>query len=287
MKLTTYLSLFMLVFLFLINYLAPNFSAMEWYMIAAVVGVGILVGFINTLAGSGSVISLPLLIFLGLPANVANGTNRVSILLQNIVGVGSFYKKGKLDTGHGWVPSIAAVLGAIIGANIAADLNEEVMEKAIGVLMVVMFFVILYKPDRWIKEKTEIKSQKTWIQVIVFFLVGLYGGFVQAGVGIFLLAALVLNAGYDLVKANALKLLIVLIYTPFALAVFIFNDQVWWTYGLMLGAGSMTGAFLATKFALHWGPKYIRYILLVMIVVSALKLFGAFELIGKYLGFYV
>lgn len=250
---------------------------MEWYMIAAVVGVGILVGFINTLAGSGSVISLPLLIFLGLPANVANGTNRVALIMQNIVGVSSFYRKGKLDTGHGWIPSIAAAVGALLGANIAADLNEQVMEKAIGVLMVIMFFVILYKPNRWIREKQEVKSQSTWLQIVVFFLLGIYGGFVQAGVGIFLLAALVLNAGYDLVKANALKLLIVLIYTPFALAVFIFNDQVWWSYGLMLGAGSMTGAFLATKFALHWGPKYIRYILLFMIVVSALKLFGVFE----------
>ncbi|MCF8232102.1 MAG: sulfite exporter TauE/SafE family protein [Bacteroidales bacterium] len=253
---------------------------MEWYMIAAVIGVGILVGFINTLAGSGSVISLPLLIFLGLPANVANGTNRVALIMQNIVGVSSFYRKGKLDTGHGWVPSIAAVIGALVGANIAADLNEEVMEKAIGVLMVIMFFVILYKPNRWITEKREVKSQNVWLQMVVFFLVGVYGGFIQAGVGIFLLAALVLNAGYDLVRANALKLLIVLIYTPFALAVFVLNDQVWWIYGLILGVGTMIGSFLATRFALKWGPKYIRYILLFMIVVSAFKLFGMFEWIG-------
>ena len=260
--------------------LRRNYSVMEWYMVAAVIGIGILVGFINTLAGSGSVISLPLLIFLGLPANVANGTNRVALIMQNIVGVGSFYRKGKLDTGHGWVPSIAAVIGALVGANIAADLNEEVMEKAIGVLMVVMFFVILYKPNRWITEKREVKSQNAWLQMVVFFLVGVYGGFVQAGVGIFLLAALVLNAGYDLVRANALKLLIVLIYTPFALAIFVLNDQVWWIYGLVLGVGTMIGSFLATKFALHWGPKYIRYILLFMIVVSALKLFGVFEWVG-------
>jgi uncharacterized membrane protein YfcA len=252
---------------------------MEWYMIVAVVGVGMLVGFINTLAGSGSVISLPMLIFLGLPANVANGTNRVAILMQNVVGVTSFHRKKKIDYRRGWFPSLIAVAGSLVGANIAVDLNEDLMEKLIGVVMVVMFFVIIYKPNRWIRENQEIKPGKWWMQVIVFFLIGIYGGLIQAGVGIFLLSALVLSAGYDLVRANALKLLVVLAYTPFALALYIMNDQVWWTYGLILGAGNMIGAFLATKFALHWGPKYIRYILLVMIVVSALKLFGVFELI--------
>jgi len=238
-----------------------------------------LVGFINTLAGSGSVISLPMLIFLGLPANVANGTNRVAILMQNVVGVTSFHRKKKIDYRRGWFPSLIAVAGSLVGANIAVDLNEDLMEKLIGVVMVVMFFVIIYKPNRWIRENQEIKPGKWWMQVIVFFLIGIYGGLIQAGVGIFLLSALVLSAGYDLVRANALKLLVVLAYTPFALALYIMNDQVWWTYGLILGAGNMIGAFLATKFALHWGPKYIRYILLVMIVVSALKLFGVFELI--------
>ncbi len=259
------------------HYLAPNFEPMEWYMILGVIAVGILVGFINTLAGSGSVISLPLLIFLGLPATVANGTNRVGILLQTIVGVGVFHQKNKIDYRRGWFPSLVAVVGSLVGAAIAVDINEVLMERLIGVVMVIMFFVILYKPKRWITEKKEITPGKVWIQIVVFFFIGLYGGLIQAGVGIFLLAALVLSAGYDLVRANALKLLVVLAYTPFALVLYIVNDQVWWSYGIILGIGSMAGAYLATKFALHWGPKYIRYILLVMIVISALELFGVFD----------
>lgn len=258
-------------------YLAPNFEPMEWYMILGVIAVGILVGFINTLAGSGSVISLPMLIFLGLPATVANGTNRVAILMQTLIGVGSFHQKNKVDYRRGWFPSLVAVVGSLVGAAIAVDINEVLMERLIGVVMVIMFFVIIYKPKRWITEKKEITPGKVWIQVVVFFFIGVYGGLIQAGVGIFLLAALVMSAGYDLVRANALKLLVVLAYTPFALVLYIVNDQVWWSYGLILGIGSMTGAYLATKFALHWGPKYIRYILLGMIVISALKLFGVFD----------
>lgn len=256
---------------------------MEWYMIVAVVAVGMVVGFINTLAGSGSVISLPLLIFLGLPANVANGTNRVAILMQNIVGVSSFHQKKQLDYKRGWFPSLIAVVGSLVGAMIAVDINEELMEKLIGAVMVIMFFVIIYKPNRWITENRELTPGKWWMQVIVFFFIGLYGGLIQVGTGIFLLSALVLSAGYDLVKANALKVLIVLAYTPFALILYVMNDQVWWSYGLIMGAGNMIGAFIATRFALHWGPKYIRYILLTMIVISALKLFGAFNIINAVL----
>lgn len=252
---------------------------MEWYIILLLIAAGTLVGFINALAGSGSVITLPLLIFLGLPANVANGTNRIAILMQNIVGVRGYHKQKKVDTKHGLTPSITAIIGAIIGANIAVEINADTTQKIIGVVMVIMFFIIIYKPGKWVNGKTEIKSQNIWFQIPVFFLLGIYGGIIQIGAGVFFLSALVLNAGYDVVRANALKLLIILIYTPFALAMFIMNDQVNWIYGILLGTGTMLGAHLATKHALDWDPKYIRYILLTMISLSALKLFGIFEFV--------
>ncbi|MBI9034018.1 MAG: sulfite exporter TauE/SafE family protein [Bacteroidales bacterium] len=240
--------------------------------------VGIVVGFINTLAGSGSVITLPLLIFLGLPANVANGTNRIAIFLQSVVGVRGFQRQKYLDTKNGLWPVIVAVIGSLIGASIAVELNNQLMEKIIGIVMVLMFFVIIYKPDQWIKTQISSENKKfSILQLLIFFAIGIYGGLVQAGVGIFLLSALVLGAGYDLIRANALKLLIVAIYTPVALAVFIYYDQVNFIWGLILGGGNMIGATLATRFAVSWGPKYIRYILLTMIIVSSLKLFGLLD----------
>ncbi len=246
--------------------------------VVLVIAAGILVGFINTLAGSGSVITLPLLIFLGLPANVANGTNRIAVLLQSIVGVRGFQRQKYLDTKNGWGPVISAVIGSLIGASIAIELNDEIMEKIIGVVMVLMFFVIIYKPDKWIKSHVNNDTRKfSPLQLVIFFFIGIYGGLVQAGVGIFLLSALVLGAGYDLVRANGLKLLIVSLYTPVALAIFIYSGQVNFIWGLILGAGNMVGAVLATRFAVSWGPKFIRYILLVMILISSLKLFGLLD----------
>ena len=253
---------------------------MEWYIILAVIGAGFLAGFINTLAGSGSLITLPLLMFVGLPANVANGTNRIAILLQNVVGVGSFRQQKILNTKMGLWLALPAVIGSLLGAQIAIELNEDVMEKTIAGLLIVMFFLILYKPQTWVKGKAgHVSAKPTMLQFIIFFFIGVYGGFIQAGVGLFLLAGLVLGAGVDLVKANALKLFIVLLYTPFALAIFFINDQVDLKIGLILALGNMLGAFVASRFAVHWGAKYVRYILLAVVLISALKLLGVFNFI--------
>lgn len=249
---------------------------MEWYIYPLIVLAGIFAGFINTLAGSGSLITLPLLIALGLPANVANGTNRIAILLQNVVGVSSFRQQKVLDFRSSVRLVIPAVIGSVLGAMIAVDLDEEIMRKTIGGLLVFMFFIILWKPSKWLREQQGKAPLPYWLRAIVFFLIGIYGGFIQAGVGFFLLSGLVLGAGYDLVRANAVKVLIILVYTAFALAVFIFNDQVNYTYGFILAAGNMIGAFLGARVAVKWGPIFVRYLLLITVIVAAAKLLNIF-----------
>lgn len=254
-------------------------DSIEWYMILAVIGVGIIAGFLNTLAGSGSLLTLPLLMFLGLPANVANGTNRIAILLQNIVGVSSFKQQKVLSLREGLRIGLPATIGSLIGAQIAINLNEEIMTKTIGGLLVFMFFLIILKPDRWISSKEGNPPVKRWLQIVIFFIIGIYGGFIQAGVGFFLLAGLVLGAGYELVKANAIKVFIVLLYTPFALAVFIFNHQVDYRLGLILAVGNMLGAFIGARYAVRLGARAISYFVLVALAFASMKLLGVFDLI--------
>jgi len=253
---------------------------MEWYMYLIISVAGFIAGFINVLAGSGSLITLPLLMFVGLPANVANGTNRIAILLQNVIGVSTFKQQKLIQTNDGIKLIIPSVLGAVIGANLAINLNEYLMKMAIAFLMFVMFFIILLKPDKWVKEQVGLINKKLSVfQYIVFFFIGLYGGFIQAGVGFFLLSGLVLSVGYDLLRANAMKLLIVLAYTPFALAVFMYNDQIDYPLGFTLAIGNMLGAFIASRYASKIGNKIIRYILLVIILLSALKLLNFYTYI--------
>jgi hypothetical protein len=246
---------------------------MELLIYLLVVLAGVASGFINTLAGSGSLLTLPLLIFLGLPANLANGTNRVAILLQSIVAVKEFKQKKVFEWKDGIWLAIPATIGSFAGAAMAVNLNDDLMNKIIGGLMIFLFFLMLYKPEQWIKEQsTSIKAKPSITQIIVFLGIGFYGGFIQAGVGFFLLAGLVLGAGYNLLKANAIKVLIVLIYTIAAIVVFIINNQVDYKLGLILGAGSMLGAWLATKVAVKKGAKFIRWIVLGVILVSSIKL---------------
>src|SRR6056297_1243162 len=239
--------------------------------------VGFLAGFINVFAGGGSLLTLPLLIFMGLPANIANGTNRIALLMQNIVATGSFKQQKVLKFKQAIFLVIPASIGSIIGAFIAVNVASDVLEKIIGIMLVLMFFFILFKPEKWLKtpeEQTMVKP--TIMQFVIFFAIGLYGGFIQAGIGFFLIAALVLTVGVDLVKANALKLFIVLIYNALAFVVFALNHQVDYKIGLILGIGNMLGAFVATRVAVKKGPQFARYVLLVALVISSLKLLGAF-----------
>ena len=246
-----------------------------WYLYLAVIAAGFMSGFINTLAGSGSLVTLPLLIFLGLPATIANGTNRVAILLQNVVGVTSFDRQGILDRRGTLVLGTPMVVGALVGANIAVNLDEILMRRTIGVLMLVMLVVILIQPERWLRGKLQrLEGWPAWWQFGLFFVIGIYGGFIQAGVGIFLLAGLVLGVGYDLVRANAVKVGVVLVFTFFALGVFIFNDQVDWGIGLVLALGSMMGAWTAARVAVDKGAAWVRRLLIAVVVISATNLLG-------------
>lgn len=238
---------------------------------------GFLAGIINTLAGSGSLITLPLLIFLGLPSPIANGTNRVAILLQNIVGVSSFHHKKALDVRGALYLSAPAALGSILGSRIAVDLTSETMDRAIGLVMIAMLFVIFLKPNKWLEGKIDsISDIPTPLQFFIFFLIGIYGGFIQAGVGIFLLSGLVLSIGYNLVRANAVKVTIVLIYTVFSLTVFALNHQVNWSIGLILAIGNMSGAWVGSRLAVEKGTVWVRRLLIAIIIISSSKLLLGF-----------
>ncbi|SHF25599.1 hypothetical protein SAMN05444274_104196 [Mariniphaga anaerophila] len=250
---------------------------MEWYVILALVVTGLIAGFINVNAGGGSMLILPVLMFIGLPANVANGTLRIAILFQNIIGVNAFRQKKVLNFKTDFRLVIPAVFGSVAGALIAVEMNVLLLEKIIAALMVVMFLMVVLKPGVWLAEHARVENPKpTVLQYILFFFIGFYGGFIQLGVGFFILAGLVLGCGHDLVRANAIKIFIVLIYTIVTIGIFMYNSQVNWYAGLALSAGNMAGAWLGVRFAVTKGTKYIRYVLIGSLVIVILNLFGVF-----------
>lgn len=233
---------------------------------------GIGVGFINTLAGSGSLITLPLLIFLGMDAGVANGTNRIAILLQTLVGLLTFKKEKILDTKISFRLAIPVIAGAVPGAYLASQISGVYFEKVLGIIFIIMTAVIIFTPSNWNKSFREMgTSQVKPIQYSIFFLIGIYGGFIQAGVGIFMLFALVAGIGMDLIRANAVKLFLTFIFTPLALVIFWHQNQIDWIIGLILASGNMLGAFIAAKTAIRTGAKFIKWLVVAMILFSAIQ----------------
>ena len=251
----------------------------SWYALPILLFTGIISGFINTLAGSGSALTLPVLSFLGLPANMANGTNRVAVLFQSAIGYYTFRKGGVVPSFNKamlWL-ILPTVIGAILGALIAVQLDEKMMNLALGLLMVFLLGLVVFNPKKWLLDQTADPDKfKSVGNVLLFFMIGLHGGFIQAGVGVLLLSALVLSAGYSLISANSIKLLIVLAFGFPALCLFAYYGQINWYYGLLLTMGQGFGAWLAAKFALHSpnAPIWIRRLLVVVLVVGIIRFLG-------------
>lgn len=244
-----------------------------------ILGVGVVAGFINTLAGGGSLLTMPALIFLGLPSAMANGTNRIALLVQNIVAVGNFKRKGFFDWKLGIMLAIPAVVGSLIGAKLAINLPDELFNRILAVVMIVVLILILWQPQqRCFKNiSKELTPNRKILAIISFFLVGIYGGFIQGGVGFIIILFLSLLTGMSLVRINSIKVMVIVIYTISSLLVFILNGKVNWILGLVLAIGNGIGAWLGSSFAVAKGDKWIKVILAIVMIIMSARLLGIFN----------
>ncbi|MCV9385706.1 sulfite exporter TauE/SafE family protein [Reichenbachiella ulvae] len=246
---------------------------MEYYHYLLVFGVGILVGFINVMAGGGSLLTLPVLIFMGLPAPVANGTNRIGIFMQNIFAVRGFKSKGVSAFPFAIWLSVTSLIGAVIGAKVAIDISEELFNRILAIVMVVVLLMTVFgtaKPREFTDE--DLSPKKRWTSIILFFFIGIYGGFIHAGIGFVIMATLSLVNKMNLVKVNSIKVFVALVYTFFSLVVFIWEGQVDWLLGLILGSGTAIGGWFASRWSVDKGEKWVRYFLVVAVSGMAIKL---------------
>jgi uncharacterized membrane protein YfcA len=251
---------------------------MSWAEVTMLIVSGILVGFINTLAGGGTIITISLLIFLGFPITMANGTNRIAVLLQTLVAVLTFRKQKILDTKKGLILCLPSIVGSVSGSLVAVAIQADILEKMVALAMFLMLFFIVYKPERWLKSQNKPDDNKVnWYEHLAFLIIGFYGGFIHIGVGFFMIAALVLLSGFDLLKANAIKNLLVLAYAPFSLLIFMYYGQVNWEYGLVLSIGNVIGAFVASRFAVSWGAGFVRWVMILVIIITGLQLLDVYD----------
>ncbi len=230
---------------------------------------GVFAGIVNTLAGGGSFLTVPLLVMVGLPPTVANATNRVGVMFQCLSGLKGFQQAGVRGLGGAAAVLPATLLGSWIGARLASEASDAVFGPLFGVLMLLALPVVLWNPKP--READRIESPSV-LQHAAYFCVGLYGGAIQAGIGIPLLLALVGIGGLDLVRGNQVKLALVAALTAVALVQFVIADKVVWSYGLILAVGTSVGGYAGSRLGARIGPKLVRPVLSVAIVALAVRL---------------
>lgn len=239
-----------------------------WEALLLVVG-GLAAGVINTLAGGGSALTVPLLVLAGVPGTQANGSNRVGVLAASAAAAAAFRRSGTTSIAGTRAVLLPTIVGSVIGSVTISRIADDTFETIFGLLMIPIVILTIFKP----KAKVDVRPWPAWVTVLVFLGIGLYGGAFQAGLGLVLLAALT-HAGYDLVTANNIKVVINLSVTAIALPVFVLAGDVVWAPALVLASGFMAGGWFGAKLAVRGGERIVRIFMVGASLLLAGKLIG-------------
>jgi len=239
--------------------------------LALLVG-GIAAGFINSMAGGGSLLTVPLLALVGVDGLNANGTNRVAVAIQNLTSAYGYARGGVLKAKAAIPLVIPAVVGGAIGSLAISEVDDETFERIFGLLMIPLLVLVLVKPIG----KGEAKPWPSWMASLALFGVGVYAGAIQAGVGLMLLFLLA-RMGNDLISANATKTLIILAVTALvAVPIFASKGEVSLLPAIVLSAGTGIGGYVGARSAVSAGERIVKPVLVVAVVALS----------GRMLGFY-
>ena len=240
------------------------------FIILAIVGA--IAGFLNVLAGGGSALTIPMMIFLGYDATVANGSNRIAIQVEALSAVAAYRKQQHSDFPFSLKLSLMTLPGGILGAFYAVKIDDALFTKILGVVMVLIIITLMF-PKSEVIEHAKHHKWKNWLAWPVMFAVGFYGGFIQAGVGFVIMATLLHLYGMDLIKINMHKVFIVMVFTVPAVILFIVTGNVDWFAAITLSIGMMLGTYVAVHVSLKKGEKFVRLILGVSLLIIAIRLF--------------
>ena len=246
---------------------------MELWQGALIFVLGILSGFLNVIAGGGSLLTVPVMVFMGIPGPVANGTNRIGILTQNIAAVITFFRKGFSDFRLSLTLSAMTIPGSIMGAYLGTRLEGVWFNRVLAIIMIGIMLVMAFdRGDSVNKTGKQVSRKRMIIGHLLMIGVGFYGGFIQIGVGFLVMPVLNRVLGIDLVRVNMHKVFIAAVYTIVALIIFASQVQILWLLGACLGVGNAIGGWLGTHMTISKGERLIRIVLNSVLVVFVIKL---------------
>ena len=244
---------------------------MELWQYIILLLVGIVVGFVNVMAGGGSLLSIPVMLFMGVPGPVANGTNRIAILAQMATAVVAFFRKGYSDFRLSLTLALATVPGAVAGAFVGARLEGVWFNRILAVVMLATMLVMATRQQTPDYSRAPPRPRLVLAHVLMAVL-GVYGGFIQVGAGFLFLPILYKTLGLDLVRVNVHKTFIITVYTTAALIVFAWQVELFWVLGLTLAAGTSIGAWLSAHVQVAHGERLIRLSLNIVLALFIVKL---------------
>ena len=240
---------------------------------------GIAAGICNVLAGGGSLLTLPLLIFLGLDNVTANGTNRLAVGMQSLVGVLTFRRKGYGNIGFCLFLALPAIPGTVLGAMTATKIEDGMFKRILSIIMIIVLILILSAKkfkNSLASDENSLSITKRLALLVLFVGIGFYIGFIQAGAGVIVIAVLSSLLKIDLVKTNYYKLFITGILTWTSVFAFLMFGRIVWHIALILAGGSTIGGWLGTHIAILGGEKWVKIFLVFSVLIMSAKLAGLF-----------
>lgn len=251
--------------------------------LALITASGIAAGFLNAVSGGGAMLTLPVLIFIGVPPAVANGTNRLAVVFQSLTALAAYRKLDNTDSKLALFLAFPAGLGSVCGSWVSVRLEDSTFQTMLAWMMMALIFPVLFEAQlhrRLVRYHDTARGKK--LLQTVFFCIGLYGGLLQIGAGIFILVALSTLGGLGLVLANGVKVVIVLCLTSIALFLFILEGKIDWQIGILLSLSTSVGAWIGAHLGVSKGQTWIRRVVATTIVLMALQLLGGFERLAAY-----
>jgi uncharacterized membrane protein YfcA len=246
---------------------------MEWYEYVLITAVGFAAAFLNTVGGGGSLFTVPILTFLGIPITLANATSRVAILAQNVFAVGGFAsKKVELPLKYSLWLGFTAMLGGLIGARLASTINDQLFGRLFVVVMLISTVLVIFDPFKAGGNQPRLGAKHQAVGAFLFFFIGIYGGFVQAGIGFLVIGTLSMVNRLDLVRINYIKVFVAIVYTTVSVVVFAMEDKIIWKTGLILAIGHALGGWYASRWSVKAGEVWIKRILVASVLAMAVKL---------------
>jgi len=245
----------------------------QWYEYLLIIVVGFGAAFLNTVGGGGSLFTVPILTFLGMPITLANATSRVAILSQNVFAVFGFASKNvELPKKYSMWLCLTSLVGGFIGSTLASSIDDKIFSRLFVVVMLISLTLVIFDPFKSKSSEENLSPRRQAIGAFIFFFIGIYGGFVQAGIGFLVIGTLSLVNNMKLVKINYLKVFVAILYTAISVAVFAFEGKIVWYTGFILAIGHALGGWYASRWSVKAGEVWIKRIMIVSVLAMAIKL---------------